>query len=90
MLLKLNVLLWVSPADQELANPFPMVSLKHNLPILRRSTACTEAFQLLRNFWQVGVFLVYAVNYRRWFPELARFEAYADSQLFFLDFTTSA
>jgi hypothetical protein len=89
-LLKLYVFLWVSHAYQELADSFSMVSLKHNLTIFRRSTACAEAFQLLGNFRQVVVFLVYAVNYRRWFPELACFEAYTDSQLFLLDFTTSA
>jgi hypothetical protein len=88
-LLKFYVLLWVSPAYQELPNPFSMVSLKHDLTVLRRSAARAEAFQLLRNLRQVVVLLVYAVNYRRWFPELARFEAYANSQLFLLDFTTS-
>jgi hypothetical protein len=79
LLLKLYVLLWVSLAYQELADPFSMVSLKHNLTIFRRSAACTETFQLFGNFRQVVVFLVYAVNYRRWFPELACFEAYTDS-----------
>jgi hypothetical protein len=66
-----------------------MVALKHNLTILSSSAARTIAFQILGYFRKVAVFLVQTVDYGRWFTKFPCFQAYADTLLLFLDFTTS-
>jgi len=67
-----------------------MVSLKYYLAVLRRTAACTEAFEFLSNSCQICVLLVYAIYYRRWFAKLPCFKPYPDALLLFSYFNTSA
>ena len=77
-------------SHQKLANPFAVVSLKHDLTILSCTTTRTETFEFFGHTRQVRGLLVYTVHYSRWFAEFSCFKSYPDSLLLFFYLNTSA
>ena len=56
--LKRNVLFRITKLHQKLTNFLAMVSLKHNLTVLRGSTTCAKTFQFLSYFRKIRVLLI--------------------------------
>ena len=89
-LLEFDVVFRIAVFHQKLTNSFPVVSLKHDLTILRCAAARTETFEFFGHPRQIRVLLVYAVYYRRWFAKFACLKAYPDALLLFFYLNTSA
>jgi hypothetical protein len=89
-LLQLYVLFWIATFNEEITDSIPMITLQHNLTILRSSTTRTKRLKFLRRTRQIRVLVIHAVNYCAWSAELSGFKSYANPLLLFLDFATNA
>jgi hypothetical protein len=88
-LLEFYVLFRIPNLDEEFPNPVTMVTLQHNLTILRRSTTSTKRLQLLRYVCEVRVSVIHAVNNRGRSAKLSCLKPDANPLLLFFDFATN-
>ena len=84
-----DVLLRITQANQKLTNTFPMITLKHDLTILRSAATGTKTLQLLSNLGQIRVLIVQTINNRSRLTKLPSLKPNTNPLLFLANLTTS-
>jgi hypothetical protein len=88
--LNLNVFLRVPQLlNKKQSRPAPLITLQHNLLILRRATASTEGFHFLRQPAKILLFAVYAIYNCHWPAKFSCLHPNSDALLFLANFTAS-
>ncbi len=80
------VFLWVADSDEVVTYSVAVVTLEHDLSVFVGSTASAKGFEFMRDFLEVAVLVVDAIDDGGWSSEFSGFKAYANSLLLFLNF----